>query len=167
MIEIGIARAELSHYLLQTVPLIKEFHGVDPFIGGYDNRDKMSNDLVRLNASTHWAQAILFKMSSFGCRFKLHHGMSTAMVSHFQPKSIDCVFIDGDHTYEGAKLDIQMYAPIIKPGGALLFDDYSVFFPGVITAVDEVVKANNLKLISINQHNNYYFIKPTDKELIA
>lgn len=36
---------------------------------------------------------------------------------------IDFLFIDGDHTYEGAKNDFEMYAPLVKDGGIIAFHD--------------------------------------------
>jgi len=35
----------------------------------------------------------------------------------------DVVFLDGDHTYEGVKLDVMMYAPLIREGGMLVLQD--------------------------------------------
>jgi hypothetical protein len=36
----------------------------------------------------------------------------------------DLLFIDGDHSIEGCKFDYQNYAPMISPGGYLVFHDY-------------------------------------------
>lgn len=35
----------------------------------------------------------------------------------------DCVYIDGDHSYDGAMLDLVTYAPSVKQGGYLVIDD--------------------------------------------
>ena len=37
----------------------------------------------------------------------------------------DIIFIDGDHTYEGVKLDFFNYASFLKDDGLLIFDDYN------------------------------------------
>jgi predicted O-methyltransferase YrrM len=37
--------------------------------------------------------------------------------------SIDFLFIDGDHTYEGVKRDWEMYSPLVRPGGLVAFHD--------------------------------------------
>lgn len=47
----------------------------------------------------------------------------------------DMVFIDGDHSYEGAAGDIDAYRKLLKPGGLLCGHDYH--WPGVGRAVDE------------------------------
>ena len=36
---------------------------------------------------------------------------------------IDFLFIDGDHTYEGVKMDFEMYSPFVKTGGIIAFHD--------------------------------------------
>jgi predicted O-methyltransferase YrrM len=38
-------------------------------------------------------------------------------------KSIDYLFIDGDHTYEGVKMDFEMYSPLVRKGGLIAFHD--------------------------------------------
>jgi len=38
-------------------------------------------------------------------------------------KKIDLLFIDGDHTYNGVKQDFQMYAPLVKENGMIVFHD--------------------------------------------
>jgi len=40
-----------------------------------------------------------------------------------QGSSLDLLFIDGDHTYDGVKLDFEMYSPLVKPGGIVAFHD--------------------------------------------
>lgn len=38
-------------------------------------------------------------------------------------RKIDFLLIDGDHTYEGAKKDYQMYSPLVRKGGAIALHD--------------------------------------------
>ena len=40
-----------------------------------------------------------------------------------QSKKIDFLFIDGDHTYEGVKLDFELYSPFVRDGGIIAFHD--------------------------------------------
>lgn len=49
-----------------------------------------------------------------------------------QPESLDLVFIDGDHRYEGVKADFYNLRNALKVGGHLLFHDY---FSGEIKPV--------------------------------
>lgn len=38
-------------------------------------------------------------------------------------RPVDFVFIDGDHAYEGAKKDFEMYGGLVRPGGVVAFHD--------------------------------------------
>lgn len=38
-------------------------------------------------------------------------------------KSIDFLYIDGDHTYDGVKKDFEMYSPLVRKGGIVAFHD--------------------------------------------
>mmetsp|Transcript_13767 Transcript_13767/g.30370 ORF Transcript_13767/g.30370 Transcript_13767/m.30370 type:complete len:266 (+) Transcript_13767:198-995(+) len=162
-VEIGVARGELAHALLNNVPSIVEYHAVDPFVGGYDKSDVMSAELQEVherNSSAAWGKAVLRVERQFGDKFRLHQGFSKDMVGHFSPNSVDCIFIDGDHTFKGVQLDIQLWTPILKAGGTYFFDDLSYSFMGVIYAVDGFFDRNNMKLVQVNQHNNYMGKKP-------
>jgi len=56
----------------------------------------------------------------------------------FADESVDFVFVDADHTYEGCKRDIQAWWPKVKKGGLMAGHDYNVKWPGVVIAVDEL-----------------------------
>lgn len=52
--------------------------------------------------------------------------------------SYDVLVIDGDHSYEGVKFDFDNYAPLVRPGGFIVIDDYqSPDWPDVTRFVDE------------------------------
>jgi predicted O-methyltransferase YrrM len=55
--------------------------------------------------------------------------------------SIDILFIDGDHSFNGALNDFINYSPILSPGGYVIFDDYLDwrYSPEVKHAVDHIV----------------------------
>ena len=38
-------------------------------------------------------------------------------------RSIDLLFIDGDHSYAGCKQDFEMYSPLVRSGGLVAIDD--------------------------------------------
>lgn len=40
-----------------------------------------------------------------------------------EPRAADIVFIDGDHTYEGARRDLHRWGPRVRDGGRLAFHD--------------------------------------------
>ncbi len=38
-------------------------------------------------------------------------------------QTVDVLFIDGDHAYEAVKRDFEMYSPLVRPGGLIMFHD--------------------------------------------
>jgi hypothetical protein len=70
---------------------------------------------------------------------------------------IDVLFIDGDHSYLGCKIDIESWFPHVKEGGVMLFHDCDESSPGVVQAVAEFV--NNFK----GRLNSWQLFKRTDK----
>ena len=172
-IEIGVGRGGLSQYLLRNLQSLKEHHGIDPFAGGLHRvpvkKTQAKSPANRPSrASTEWAMAVLNMLQEFGCRFRLHKGYSSQMISHFASNSIDCIIFDADHSYIGIVSDVVRYASTIKPGGLLVFDDYyNEDFHGVKKAVDELTQMNELQLISINAFGNVMLIKPTDRPFIT
>ena len=39
---------------------------------------------------------------------------------------LDYILIDGDHTYDGVKKDFDMYSPLVKKGGSIVFHDIAL-----------------------------------------
>lgn len=52
-----------------------------------------------------------------------HDLLTLTEVSDLTQGSIDFLFIDGDHTYEGAKKDYEMFSPLVRRGGIVAFHD--------------------------------------------
>lgn len=53
-------------------------------------------------------------------------------------KRYSLIFIDGDHSYEGVKSDIEIYRPLLAKNGYMMFHDYGRgSLEGVTDAVDE------------------------------
>jgi predicted O-methyltransferase YrrM len=50
-------------------------------------------------------------------------GKSVEVASQFNNNSIDIIFIDGDHTYEGSLADMKAWLPKLKKGGRFLGHD--------------------------------------------
>jgi MMP 1-O-methyltransferase len=51
-------------------------------------------------------------------------GYSSAFVNEFEDQSLDLLFIDGDHSREGAEFDFTHFGNKVKIGGYIIFHDY-------------------------------------------
>ena len=55
----------------------------------------------------------------------------------------DCLMVDGDHLYDGAKSDVEYYGAFVKQGGFLIFHDSQVGYPYGCAKVFEELKQDN------------------------
>lgn len=64
----------------------------------------------------------------------LHRGFSTdpALRARLGDAQFEIIYVDGDHTYEGALHDFSQYGPKVVPGGWLVADDAGCELPGTI-----------------------------------
>jgi hypothetical protein len=64
----------------------------------------------------------------------LNKGFSTdpEIIRKFSTAKVDLLYIDGDHSYEGALSDIINYSERINKGGYLVMDDASFYLPGSV-----------------------------------
>jgi hypothetical protein len=67
------------------------------------------------------------------------------MNPYYQVPLINVLFIDGDHTYQDCKRDIDAWVPHLKEGGTVLFHDCDESSLGVMWAVAEAVCTGKLK----------------------
>jgi cephalosporin hydroxylase len=58
-------------------------------------------------------------------------------------RKIDCLFLDGDHSYEGCKQDYEMYSPLVRTGGIIGFHDVAIE-PGIAKLFDEMPEPKEL-----------------------
>jgi hypothetical protein len=75
---------------------------------------------------------------------ELHEGDSSSVLRTFPDSYFDFIYIDGDHSYQGVKRDIEAGKSKVKRDGFLIFNDYTYWSPvecmpyGVIQAVNEL-----------------------------
>lgn len=93
-------------------------------------------------------RAAMEKLAPYASRHSHLRMPSAAAARYVQPASQDFVWVDGNHQYEWAKSDLELYWPKIKAGGLLCGHDYCNAPPtcGVKDAVDEFVRGMGLRL---------------------
>lgn len=62
----------------------------------------------------------------------------SATIASTWTKTVDVIFIDGNHSYEGCKADIDAWLPHMAKNGVMLFHDCDANGPGVERAVKEL-----------------------------
>ncbi len=67
-------------------------------------------------------------------------GDSKEIGKTWERDKVDFVFVDGDHSEEGVRGDIEAWFQNIKDGGIIVFHDYNMdVWPKVMTVVDEMM----------------------------
>ena len=81
--------------------------------------------------------------------------------AQFQPKTVDLIFIDGDHSYKAVLEDTEVALRLIRPGGLIIWHDYIFRYrSSVVKAVDELESKYNLDIRKI-LHTNLSALKIT------
>ena len=72
------------------------------------------------------AEERLINDAGYGDRYRYAIGDSKQVAPHYRKMlgQCDLCFIDGDHSYRGARGDILAWLPNIKPGGIMAVHDY-------------------------------------------
>jgi FkbM family methyltransferase len=71
-------------------------------------------------------------------------GLSTdpEIIAAAREGAYDLLLIDGDHSGAGVRRDFELYGPMVRPGGLVLFDDYDTRdWPEIKPAVDTLIAA--------------------------
>ncbi|UCF13184.1 MAG: class I SAM-dependent methyltransferase [Thermoplasmatales archaeon] len=117
---------------------------IDPWQNGYDDKDAASFQIDMSIVEKQFN--MLCKESGNICKIK---AKSEIAVEKFIDYTVDVVYIDGLHTYDGVKNDIKMWLPKVKQYGFICGHDYgSKHFPGVKQAVDEHFGKYDIKTFS-------------------
>lgn len=89
--------------------------------------------------SRTWAA---YWVDSFGYKDKINlvHAFSHEVAADWSGPAVGLLFVDGDHTKEGARQDIEGWAPHLAPGATIAVDDLDhPDWPGVREALEELV----------------------------
>ena len=113
VVEIGTAEGGTNFLLGAALPTVRTKIAVDLFV----QNTRLLRSFVRPD-----------------CRQVFVQGSSYALATvervrrELAGTPIDVLFIDGDHSYDGAKGDFEAYAPLVRPGGLIAFHDIAPDF---------------------------------------
>ena len=96
-----------------------------------------------------------FDWNGLDCEYVRHEGDSSTVLRAFRPASLDWVYIDGDHCYEGALRDLEAAHRALRPGGLVTCNDYTNWASlavtpyGVARAVNEFVIREDYRVLGL------------------
>ena len=127
-----------------------DFYAIDHFKGNKGKEDSYAVNGNLDNLKDNFNQNIAnFGLSNI---VNLLDMINTEAAKYLEEKTIRFLFIDGDHTKNGVKKDIDLFFPRLKKGSIVVFDDYFEGFPGLIEAIDELFEEYSFDRIFYHEH---------------
>lgn len=119
-VEIGIDKADTTIHVLKNCSNLTYLYAVDPYVEREDRYNLVKKELFKFGK----------------CKFIRKTSQDAAAEI---PNGLDFIFIDGDHSYEGVKCDLDNYVPKLKSGGLLTGHDWTCIRKdlGVVQAAGE------------------------------
>jgi predicted O-methyltransferase YrrM len=136
VLEIGVSRGENAHYFLENCLNIVEYVGVDPYMPYFDVTHPVSKEDIEGAMADMQTNLIGFD------NYRHVRATSEDAVKQFEDESFDYIFIDGDHSYEAVKRDINLYFSKCKTGGVFAGHDWNL--SDVQQAVNEFRTKNSI-----------------------
>jgi hypothetical protein len=138
--EVGVFRGDYSEVLIEAIPGLF-LYCIDPWRPFEANRSSR-------NLERHFRETTE-RLSN--CNVKIIRKTSADALADIPDGSLDFVYIDAIHDYENALHDIAQWSKKVRIGGIVSGHDYCCIdkrgkIYGVIQAVDEYIKANNIDL---------------------
>lgn len=158
--EIGIGYGTHAKYILKTTN-VNELILVDPT--KYYPNDGFAIDIMNQmpevpgNNFNELYELIVKELSPWSNRYKWFRKESLNITEDDVPdESLDCIFVDGDHSYDSVINDLQFWWKKLRKGGHLLGDDY--YMPQVSRAVHHFAGLYNLNVDFLSKENTDYKI---------
>ena len=140
-VEIGVLKGVASKQLLDNLPNLETLFMVDPWAGDKEFLDTLDDKRnIKYWNYDELYEEVKNKVKNYG-NAKIMRMTSEEASTHFEDGELDWVFIDGNHSYEFAKQDIELWTPKIREGGWITGHDYADDIwdkAGVKKAVDEI-----------------------------
>jgi len=144
--EIGIGYGTHAKQILKSTS-VTQLYLIDPMT--YYPDDGFANDVMKHDPEVigenfnEFAELIRKELSPWKDRHTWFRQPSLSITNdQIADGSLDCVFVDGDHSYAAVVADLDFWWKKVRPGGQMLGDDY--WMGQVAQAVGEFAKRNRL-----------------------
>ncbi|MFA4952604.1 MAG: class I SAM-dependent methyltransferase [Candidatus Pacearchaeota archaeon] len=150
-VEVGVQTGVYSEIILRLSNL-KRLYSIDCWKSFEGYKDIANKNQIK---QYYYYLKTIARLFKFGKRSRILRKFSKDAARLFRGNSLDFIYIDAQHSYEGCKEDIELWWPKLKKGGIFAGHDYvngklleGEF--GVKRAVDEFIKKEKQKLFVVN-----------------
>ena len=111
--------------------------------------------ILKMNPNSK--ECVQYLLKKFKSSINIFKGYSKNLLQEIDISKIDFVFLDGGHSYETVRDDLNLLITGLKKNSVILCDDYDIKHYGVKKAVDLIKDAHDFKdlgrfaLIKINK----------------
>ncbi len=143
--------------------LVAAHYGLGPVVSIDPHTHNLTTgaDNLALPSTYEEFKASLAK-AGVGQHVEVHKALSTE-VSPDWKRAIRFLWIDGDHTYDGAKADFGGFSPFLASGGVVAFHDALNHFSGPMRVfVEEVLRNNQFGPAGFVQSTAWAQLRPGD-----
>ena len=152
ILEIGIFEGFNTRQFALNSPADAIVYAIDPFFKG-----TLGICYGKLIAFNDWKKNKIKKI-------KVIKGLSSDVTTYVSEK-IDFIFVDGDHSFEAVKKDLELYSKKLSENGVIAFHDARIFPNGwtklewgPVQVVDQIIR-NNKEWKIIEEVDSTVFIQ--------
>ena len=154
-VEVGVDSGKNALQIYKNLNITK-LYLVDPWDEYYDYiTGKKLRDKEEQNKKYDRVQNLFKKFKNV----EIIRKTSAEASKDFGDESLDFVYLDGDHSYEAVKIDLNSWYPKLKQYGVMCGDDYGhITGRGVIEAVNEFAFEKKIVIIT-GPRSQFWFVK--------
>jgi len=149
-VEIGVCLGVTTELYAKEIPNLKKLYAVDHYPSFID----WNGTVVSEDRQEAMKQHAANRLQPYKDKIEFVYTSSVEFVQTLEDESLDFIFIDGDHSYEGALRDFKNFYPKVKRGG--IFAGHDLYIPTVEKALMEFF--GNMDIESVSQ-NAWFKIK--------
>lgn len=144
--EIGVAYGDFSKVMIEA-HRPKTFHAFDLFEMHKEKNymGRSIQDVFQGRTHLEYYRSVLADIP-VEFELKLLQGDSSTNMKTVMDKSYDLIYVDGNHSLEGIWRDVNVATRKIKPGGLLIFNDYTHYDPNGNSRIGTVEVVNTICL---------------------
>jgi predicted O-methyltransferase YrrM len=149
--EVGVCLAASTEHFMKNVPNIAKYYAIDSYPTYTDWNGADFNE----ERQSLMKQYAFEALQPYKDKIEFVYKDSVEFAQTIEDETLDFIFIDGDHSYEGFLKDLQTYFPKIKVGGIVSGDDITL--NAINEGLKEFFKEKNVQIKSNNKM--WYLVK--------